>query len=89
MAYAKPPKDCELTAEPWRAAMQKTGTRQGCFMRLRSIAAFIIFPTWPALIGTLRSPGAFDRGVRPAIAPQPLNSPPPNRHPTSVAPAES
>lgn len=44
---------CELTAELWRAAMQKTGTRQEFFHRLRSITAFLIFPSWQGLLGTL------------------------------------
>ena len=44
---------CELATELWSTAMQKAGTRQAFFQRLRSITAFLIFPSWHDLLATL------------------------------------
>jgi hypothetical protein len=44
---------CDLAEDLWRRAMEKMGTRGRFFENLRSITAFLIFPTWDDLLTTL------------------------------------
>jgi hypothetical protein len=44
---------CGVAAELWAAAMQKAGSRQEFFQRLRSMTTYLIFPCWEELLGML------------------------------------
>jgi hypothetical protein len=44
---------CELTDQLWRLAAQTKGRRTRFFEALRSITAFVLFPSWPHLLETL------------------------------------
>jgi hypothetical protein len=44
---------CGAAAALWAAAMQKAGSRQEFFQRLRSMTTYLIFPSWDDLLGML------------------------------------
>ncbi len=44
---------CDLTAQAWRRARQRIGSRKRFFQDLGSITGYLIFPNWAALIRTM------------------------------------
>ena len=44
---------CEPRDRAWRAARRELATRQGFFQSPRTIAAYLVFPSWDDLLGTL------------------------------------
>jgi hypothetical protein len=44
---------CEIGERAWRAATRALVTRQGFFQSLRTMAIYLVFPSWDDLLGTL------------------------------------
>ncbi len=44
---------CEIGERAWRAATRALVTRQGFFQSLRTMATYLVFPSWDDLLGTL------------------------------------
>jgi hypothetical protein len=44
---------CDLAAGSWRQAVATIGVRMHFFQRMRTITAYLIFPSWAHLLETL------------------------------------
>lgn len=43
----------DLTAKPWKAARREVVTRQGFFQTMLALTAYVVFPSWDHLLGTM------------------------------------
>ena len=46
---------CDCVETQWQQARTMIGSRTRFFQHLRTITAYVLFPSWPALIQTLSS----------------------------------
>jgi hypothetical protein len=44
---------CELGDKAWKAARRELVTREGFFRTLRTLTAYLVFPSWDALLGVM------------------------------------